>query len=210
MDSHQLNVNMTEFMRRQGPGSFQRLVRNSQCQTYGSQVRFSTADRWFKSVIIVDRGCWLPVSLEAWVQIPALRQGPFGGMVVSTARTSTMLLSVLVSMFPLGFPTIKIVHLAFKFRDNETFFPSTDVKQQTIYEYHRVEINTTRIVSGSAFEFTPLPSKCPHTQDFDRFASLSSSLTSEHPPACLQHTSCELCMTSNLTTGCGWCNTLQR
>ncbi|XP_056902654.1 plexin domain-containing protein 1-like [Takifugu flavidus] len=61
----------------------------------------------------------------------------------------------------------------------------SDVKQQTIYEYHRVEINTTRIVGGSAFEFTPLPT-------------------------CLQHTSCEPCMSSNLTTGCGWCSTLQR
>lgn len=40
------------------------------------------------------------------------------------------------------------------------------MKQQTIYEYHRVEINTTRIVGGSAFEFTPLPSECPHTWGF--------------------------------------------
>ncbi|XP_032429874.1 plexin domain-containing protein 1-like isoform X2 [Xiphophorus hellerii] len=61
----------------------------------------------------------------------------------------------------------------------------SDAKQRTIYEYHRVEIDTTKIVSGSAFEFTPLPT-------------------------CLQHTSCELCLTSNLTTDCGWCNTLQR
>lgn len=61
----------------------------------------------------------------------------------------------------------------------------SDSKQRTIYEYHRVEIDTTKIVSGSAFEFTPLPT-------------------------CLQHTSCEICLTSNLTTGCGWCNTLQR
>ncbi|XP_077358575.1 plexin domain-containing protein 1-like isoform X2 [Festucalex cinctus] len=60
-----------------------------------------------------------------------------------------------------------------------------DAKQRTIYEYHRVEINTTSIVSGSAFEFTPLPT-------------------------CLQHTSCDLCSGSNLTSGCGWCNTLQR
>ncbi|XP_077406105.1 plexin domain-containing protein 1-like isoform X2 [Vanacampus margaritifer] len=60
-----------------------------------------------------------------------------------------------------------------------------DAKQRTIYEYHRVEINTTTIVSGSAFEFTPLPT-------------------------CLQHTSCDLCLGSNLTSGCGWCNTLQR
>lgn len=41
---------------------------------------------------------------------------------------------------------IVIIHLA-------------DAKQRTIYEYHRVEIDTTKIVSGSAFEFTPLPSK---------------------------------------------------
>ncbi|XP_054455107.1 plexin domain-containing protein 1-like isoform X2 [Anoplopoma fimbria] len=60
-----------------------------------------------------------------------------------------------------------------------------DANQLTIYEYHRVEINLTKIVSRSSFEFTPLP-------------------------ICLQHTSCELCLTSNLTTGCGWCNTLQR
>ncbi|MED6232399.1 Plexin domain-containing protein 1 [Ataeniobius toweri] len=68
------------------------------------------------------------------------------------------------------------------------FLPASqlsDAKQRTIYEYHRVEIDTTKIVSGSAFEFTPLPT-------------------------CLQHTSCELCFTSNLTTDCGWCNTLQR
>ncbi|XP_047464742.1 plexin domain-containing protein 1-like isoform X2 [Mugil cephalus] len=61
----------------------------------------------------------------------------------------------------------------------------TEAKRRTIYEYHRVEIDTTKIVSRSAFEFTPLPT-------------------------CLQHTSCDLCLTSNLTTGCGWCNTLQR
>ncbi|XP_041830335.1 plexin domain-containing protein 1-like [Melanotaenia boesemani] len=60
-----------------------------------------------------------------------------------------------------------------------------DSKRRTIYEYHRVEIDTTMIVSGSAFEFTPLPT-------------------------CLQHTTCDLCLTSNLTVNCGWCNTLQR
>lgn len=58
-------------------------------------------------------------------------------------------------------------------------------EQFTIYEYHRVEINFTKIVSSSAFVFTPLPT-------------------------CLQHKTCDVCLTSNLTTGCGWCNTLQR
>ncbi|XP_028990374.1 plexin domain-containing protein 1-like [Betta splendens] len=61
----------------------------------------------------------------------------------------------------------------------------TDAKRRTIYEYHRVEIDATKIMSGSAFEFIPLPT-------------------------CLQHLSCDPCLTSNLTTGCGWCNTLQR
>ncbi|XP_056153377.1 plexin domain-containing protein 1 isoform X2 [Lampris incognitus] len=61
----------------------------------------------------------------------------------------------------------------------------SDARRSTIYEYHRVEIDTTKIVTRSAFEFTPLPT-CP------------------------QHTTCDLCLTSNLTTGCGWCNTLQR
>lgn len=83
---------------------------------------------------------------------------------------------VLVGMLSLDFPTIKTYIWLLNFM-TDTFFSSKDVKQQTIYEYHRVEINTTRIMSGSAFEFTPLPSKCPRTQDFGRFASLSSSLT---------------------------------
>ncbi|CAG5897350.1 unnamed protein product [Menidia menidia] len=57
--------------------------------------------------------------------------------------------------------------------------------QQTIYEYHRVEIDTTKISSYSAVEFTPLPT-------------------------CLLHSSCELCLSSNQTSGCSWCNVLQR
>ncbi|CAN9508739.1 unnamed protein product [Ophioblennius macclurei] len=61
----------------------------------------------------------------------------------------------------------------------------SDGRRRTIYEYHRVEIDAAKIVSRSAFQFTPLPT-------------------------CLQHTTCDLCVTSNLTSGCGWCNTLQR
>uniref|UniRef100_A0A667Z9N3 Plexin domain containing 1 n=1 Tax=Myripristis murdjan TaxID=586833 RepID=A0A667Z9N3_9TELE len=58
-------------------------------------------------------------------------------------------------------------------------------QSRTIYEYHRVEIDTTKITNHSAFEFTALPT-------------------------CLQHDSCELCLTSNQTSGCSWCNVLQR
>ncbi|KAJ8398829.1 hypothetical protein AAFF_G00420260 [Aldrovandia affinis] len=60
-----------------------------------------------------------------------------------------------------------------------------DIQRKTIYEYHRVEIDTTKITNHSAFEFTPLPT-------------------------CLQHSSCETCLSSELTTGCNWCNILQR
>ncbi|XP_036428857.1 plexin domain-containing protein 1 isoform X1 [Colossoma macropomum] len=60
-----------------------------------------------------------------------------------------------------------------------------DAKRRTIYEYHRVEVDTSKIVNRSAFEFTPLPT-------------------------CLQHTTCDQCLHSNLTSGCGWCNVLQR
>lgn len=45
-----------------------------------------------------------------------------------------------------------------------------DEKQHTIYEYHRVEIDITKIISGSAFEFTHLPSRYPHKLSFKVFA----------------------------------------
>uniref|UniRef100_A0A1A8I8S5 Plexin domain containing 1 n=2 Tax=Nothobranchius kuhntae TaxID=321403 RepID=A0A1A8I8S5_NOTKU len=62
---------------------------------------------------------------------------------------------------------------------------SPEAAQRTIYEYHRIEVDMKRITSKSAIELTPLPT-------------------------CLQHNSCELCLSSNLTSGCTWCNVLQR
>uniref|UniRef100_A0A673W5J7 Plexin domain containing 1 n=1 Tax=Salmo trutta TaxID=8032 RepID=A0A673W5J7_SALTR len=63
--------------------------------------------------------------------------------------------------------------------------PQSSDAQRRLYEYHRVDIDTTKITNNSAFEFTALPT-------------------------CLQHDSCELCLSSNLTSGCTWCNILQR
>ncbi|XP_074973202.1 plexin domain-containing protein 1 isoform X2 [Phalacrocorax aristotelis] len=66
--------------------------------------------------------------------------------------------------------------------------PSPDVpesRRRTIYEYHRVELDTSKITNMSAVEFTPLPT-------------------------CLQHQSCEMCVTSALTFNCSWCHVLQR
>lgn len=62
---------------------------------------------------------------------------------------------------------------------------SPESHRRTIYEYHRVELDTGKITSASAVEFVPLPT-------------------------CLQHQSCEVCTTSNLTFNCSWCHVLQR
>ncbi|XP_030592046.1 plexin domain-containing protein 1-like [Archocentrus centrarchus] len=62
---------------------------------------------------------------------------------------------------------------------------SADLPQQMIYEYHRVEIDITKVTNYSAVEFTPLPT-------------------------CLLHKSCELCLSSSQTSGCSWCHVLQR
>ncbi|NXD71479.1 PLDX1 protein, partial [Eolophus roseicapillus] len=58
-------------------------------------------------------------------------------------------------------------------------------RRRTIYEYHRVELDTSKISNMSAVEFTPLPT-------------------------CLQHQSCEMCVSSELTFNCSWCHVLQR
>uniref|UniRef100_A0A8C0JCZ8 Plexin domain containing 1 n=1 Tax=Chelonoidis abingdonii TaxID=106734 RepID=A0A8C0JCZ8_CHEAB len=58
-------------------------------------------------------------------------------------------------------------------------------RRRTIYEYHRVELDTSKVTSVSAVEFTPLPT-------------------------CLQHQSCDVCVTSKLTFNCSWCHVLQR
>ncbi|XP_040496646.1 plexin domain-containing protein 1 isoform X1 [Ursus maritimus] len=66
--------------------------------------------------------------------------------------------------------------------------PSPDVpesRRRTIFEYHRVELDPRKVTSMSAVEFTPLPT-------------------------CLQHRSCDACVSSDLTFNCSWCHVLQR
>ncbi|XP_061761436.1 plexin domain-containing protein 1-like isoform X1 [Nerophis ophidion] len=62
---------------------------------------------------------------------------------------------------------------------------SSVVQKQRVYEYHRIDIDASNITSLSAVQFTPLPT-------------------------CLQHDNCERCVSSNQTSGCSWCNVLQR
>ncbi|XP_063815780.1 plexin domain-containing protein 1 [Pseudophryne corroboree] len=66
--------------------------------------------------------------------------------------------------------------------------PSSDVpesQRRTIYEYHRVQLDPTRIHNQTVVEFTPLPT-CP------------------------QQSSCDQCVTSAPTFNCSWCHVLQR
>ncbi|XP_007530991.1 plexin domain-containing protein 1 isoform X5 [Erinaceus europaeus] len=66
--------------------------------------------------------------------------------------------------------------------------PSPDIpesRRRAIFEYHRVELDPSKVTSTSAVEFTPLPT-------------------------CLQHQSCDTCMSSDLTFNCSWCHVLQR
>ncbi|XP_004633748.1 plexin domain-containing protein 1 [Octodon degus] len=60
-----------------------------------------------------------------------------------------------------------------------------ETRRRTIFEYHRVELDTSKITRASAVEFTPLPT-------------------------CLQHQSCDTCVSSNLNFNCTWCHVLQR
>ncbi|XP_009273533.1 PREDICTED: plexin domain-containing protein 2 [Aptenodytes forsteri] len=60
-----------------------------------------------------------------------------------------------------------------------------NVRRRTIYEYHRVELQMSRITNLSAVEMIPLPT-------------------------CLQFTSCGPCVTAQIGFNCSWCSKLQR
>ncbi|KAM6210281.1 plexin domain-containing protein 2 isoform 2-T2 [Sarcoramphus papa] len=60
-----------------------------------------------------------------------------------------------------------------------------NVRRRTIYEYHRVELQMSKITNLSAVEMIPLPT-------------------------CLQFTSCAPCVTAQIGFNCSWCSKLQR
>uniref|UniRef100_A0A8C8EF67 Plexin domain containing 2 n=1 Tax=Otus sunia TaxID=257818 RepID=A0A8C8EF67_9STRI len=60
-----------------------------------------------------------------------------------------------------------------------------NVRRRTIYEYHRVELQMSKITNLSAVEMIPLPT-------------------------CLQFTSCGPCVTAQIGFNCSWCSKLQR
>ncbi|XP_012691327.1 plexin domain-containing protein 2 [Clupea harengus] len=60
-----------------------------------------------------------------------------------------------------------------------------NVRRRTIYEYHRVELLKSKITNSSAMEMLP-------------------------QPTCLQFSSCEPCVTAQISFNCSWCSRLQR
>uniref|UniRef100_A0A8C5VDB0 Plexin domain containing 2 n=1 Tax=Microcebus murinus TaxID=30608 RepID=A0A8C5VDB0_MICMU len=60
-----------------------------------------------------------------------------------------------------------------------------NVRRRTIYEYHRVELQMSKITNISAVEMTPLPT-------------------------CLQFNGCGPCIFSQIGFNCSWCSKLQR
>ncbi|XP_049633738.1 plexin domain-containing protein 2 [Suncus etruscus] len=60
-----------------------------------------------------------------------------------------------------------------------------NVRRRTIYEYHRVELQMSKITNISAVEMTPLPT-------------------------CLQFNGCGPCVASQIGFNCSWCSKLQR
>ncbi|XP_020024858.2 plexin domain-containing protein 2 [Castor canadensis] len=60
-----------------------------------------------------------------------------------------------------------------------------NVRRRTIYEYHRVELQMSKITNISAVEMTPLPT-------------------------CLQFNGCGPCVSSQIGFNCSWCSKLQR
>uniref|UniRef100_A0A8D2KR45 Plexin domain containing 2 n=1 Tax=Varanus komodoensis TaxID=61221 RepID=A0A8D2KR45_VARKO len=60
-----------------------------------------------------------------------------------------------------------------------------NVRRRTIYEYHRVELQMSKVTNLSAVEMIPLPT-------------------------CLQFNSCGPCVMSQIGFNCSWCNKLQR
>lgn len=60
-----------------------------------------------------------------------------------------------------------------------------NVRRRTIYEYHRVELQMSKITNVSAVEMTPLPT-------------------------CLQFNGCGPCVASQIGFNCSWCSKLQR
>ncbi|KAM9296754.1 plexin domain-containing protein 1 [Gastrophryne carolinensis] len=95
---------------------------------------------------------------------------------------------------PLPVQNISAAHHPVKAGLSDAFVvvnPSSDApldeksQRRSIYEYHRVQLDLSKIQNETAVEFTPLPT-------------------------CLEQSSCNLCVASVPGFNCSWCHVLQR
>ncbi|XP_053767710.1 plexin domain-containing protein 1 isoform X2 [Desmodus rotundus] len=82
-------------------------------------------------------------------------------------------------------------------------------RRRAIFEYHRVELDPSKVTSRSAVEFTPLPSLQRPGRQNDMVPPTASP-SHKASTACLQHRNCDACVSSDLTFNCSWCHVLQR
>ncbi|XP_028311052.1 plexin domain-containing protein 1-like isoform X2 [Gouania willdenowi] len=131
------------------------------------------------------------VFVVQWGRVRLSGREDIGAFTFQTALHKTGIITFSYRDIPHSLEVIGTSELSVKAGLSDAFMvtssslPSSDAQQKTIYEYHRVEIDNTKITNYSAVEFTPLP-------------------------MCLQHNNCDLCLSSNQTSGCSWCNVLQR
>uniref|UniRef100_A0A671W1G2 Plexin domain containing 1 n=1 Tax=Sparus aurata TaxID=8175 RepID=A0A671W1G2_SPAAU len=131
------------------------------------------------------------VFVVQWERVRLPRRESEGAFTFQAALYKTGTITFCYQDIPLSLDVMSSAEHPVKVGLSDAFMVSTpspqspEAQRPTIHEYHRVEVDTTKITSFSAVEFTPLPT-------------------------CLQHDSCDLCLSSNQTSGCSWCNVLQR
>ncbi|XP_074553016.1 plexin domain-containing protein 1-like [Halichoeres trimaculatus] len=129
------------------------------------------------------------VFVVQWEQVRLPGKESAGGFTFQAALHKSGTITFSYRDVPLSLDVISSADHSVKAGLSDAFMVTTpqptDGESQTIYEYHRVEIDTTKITNYSAVEFTALPT-------------------------CLQHDSCEACLSSDQPSGCSWCNVLQR
>ncbi|XP_011602492.1 plexin domain-containing protein 1-like [Takifugu rubripes] len=129
------------------------------------------------------------VFVVQWEQVRLSGKESEGAFTFQAALYKTGTITFGYREMPLSLDVISSAEHSVKVGLSDAFVLMTseipETQQMTIYEYHRVELDTTKITSYSAVEFRTLP-------------------------ACLQHHSCDRCLSSNQTSGCSWCHVLQR
>ncbi|XP_053553839.1 plexin domain-containing protein 1 [Bombina bombina] len=131
------------------------------------------------------------VFVVQWDNVPLHEKEDAGAFTFQTALFQDGRIVFVYNKIPLPVQNISSAQHPVKAGLSDAFMllnPLPDVpesQRRTIYEYHRVQLDLSRIRSQTVVEFRPLPT-------------------------CVQQSSCEQCVSSVLTLNCSWCHVLQR